>query len=456
MRIKFKKGVFVRHCEGESIVWCPHYDGCILLHDSEPLLKEISMNWRAEAEIIASAAMNVGISVDKAGEDFGEIIEGLIADGYLLRDESDGNVVAEATVTSTIGHDDNGNSTGLEIFSNFCAEHGVLGELHIDLTDACTERCVHCYVPRGQRHFLQYELIEKALQEFRTMNGFTVHVTGGEPMLHPDFDRICKSCVDLNLNIVVFSNMTLCDESRVAFLKEIEPQFINVSLYSMDEEIHDGITGVRGSWRRTMEAVLRCCAADVHCRIATPLLRENRASLSDLKRFADEHQMSFVPNYEIVAQANHDCANLSHACSIDEMREVLLHNHSYFQRVPAEGWSHSCNAKVCDIGEGRLYLNASGDYYPCDSMHSYVLGSVHDKTITEIWDGEKMRYLRSLRNKDFGECSECAQRPWCKLCPAANFNATGNLLEHRPEVCAMAGVIREVYGKEMKNVIEVV
>ena len=40
----------------------------------------------------------------------------------------------------------------------------------------------------------------------------------------------------------------------------------------------------------------------------------------------------------------------------------------------------------------------------------------------------------------------CDKRPWCKVCPAANFNAMGDLFKHHPSTCTLAEVIREVYG----------
>ena len=43
------------------------------------------------------------------------------------------------------------------------------------------------------------------------------------------------------------------------------------------------------------------------------------------------------------------------------------------------------------------------------------------------------------------------KRPWCKVCPAANFNATGNLFKHHPSACALAEVIREVYGGDRQD-----
>ena len=264
-------------------------------------------------------------------------------------------------------------------------------------------------------------------------------------MLHPDFEKICRLCVELNLNFLIFSNMTLCDEKRVAFLREVDPQFINVSLYSMDAAEHDAITCLPGSWRKTMDAILACEKAGVHIRLATPLLKANQGAFPALKRFADAHHMHLIPSCDIVPRANHTCSNLDHACSAVELELALSANKELFNRN-WEGKMPKPDDKVCDIGEARLYLNAKGNYYPCDCMHEYVLGNVRENTLEEIWKGEKLNYLRSLKNEDFGKCARCEHRPWCKVCPAFNFNATGDLFKTIPEKCVQSAVIHKIYG----------
>lgn len=151
-----------------------------------------------------------------------------------------------------------------------------------------------------------------------------------------------------------------------------------------------------------------------------------------------------------IAQADHGCGNLSHACSTEELRRVLTRDHDLFHKV-YNAKMPACDAKVCDIGSARLYLNAKGNYYPCDSMHEYVLGNVRENTVEEIWKGEKLNYLRGLKNRDFGSCATCGNRPWCKVCPAANFNATGDLFhassEHvRSCGCGAGGVQKCLRG----------
>ena len=450
--IRWSKNSFIRHAADESMVWCPRSGGCTIMRDAKLIIEEVTREWRCADDIVRMVASKFGCGVDDVKEGVEAVVGELISqqfveveamkDSYVdpvwdaaLSDEASAFIANERVIRE----DD-------DQIDEFFRRHGIVSEFHIDLTDACTERCVHCYVPKGQKDFLPVELVEKALVEFRAMNGLTVHLTGGEAMMHPDFERICRKCVELNLNFIIFSNMTLCDEKRIAFLKEVLPQFINVSLYSMDPVVHDAITQLPGSWQKTHDAIVKCCDAGVACRIATPLLKENQDALPALRKFADEHRMHLVPAADIIAQADHGCGNLAHACSTEELRRVLTRDPDLFHKVYNTKMP-ACDAKVCDIGSARLYLNAKGNYYPCDSMHEYVLGNVRENTVEEIWKGEKLNYLRELKNRDFGSCATCGNRPWCKVCPAANFNATGDLFKHHPNTCALAGVVREVYSK---------
>ena len=428
------------------MAWNPRLDSCAVILDAAMLFAEIGDRPKNENEIISKFAAHFIGKEDEARKDARNILAFLKAQKLIaVYDECRNVDESRKKKKESINIEEIECSDENSIVEDFCARHNILSELHIDLTNVCTERCVHCYVPQKRRDFLPYAMVEKALHEFRAMNGLTVHLTGGEAMLHRDFERICRLCVRLNLNFLVFSNLTLCDDRRISFLKEADPQFINVSLYSMKAAEHDAITCLPGSWQKTMDAILACEKAGVHIRLATPLLKSNRSAIPALKTFADMHRMHLIPNCDIVPRADHTCSNLSYACSATELHSVLSLNKQLFDR----GWNGSMpnrEDKICEIGTTRLYLNAKGYYYPCDCMHEYVLGSVRSNTLQEVWRGEKMNYLRMLKNKDFSTCLHCEHRPWCKVCPAFNFNATGDLFQTIPEKCALGAVVHEVYG----------
>ena len=464
--IRFSPMTFVRHAGGKSLLWRPRTGACLVLEDAEPFLRHIGWAPRGETKIVAEIAADFGMRPEEIADDFHEFLAPLVADGLVENAEGlegrnglggrgphvhqvqDVHQVHQGNAPS-VNFDSDGNTRddSWTPVGDFYAEVGVPTELHLDLTAACTERCVHCYLPDYPVKHIPFALAEKALREFRAMQGLTVHLTGGECMRHPEFERVCRLCKELNLNFVILSNLTVCDAKRVAFLAEVQPQFVNVSLYSMDESEHDAITRLRGSWRRTMDAILACEKAGVGVRLAAPLLKENQGAFRALAAFAREHRMHLVPSIDIVPQSDHDCSNLDHACSACELRKVLSADSEIFDRGWGEATFPAPDAKVCDIGVSRLYLNSSGNYYPCDSMHGYVLGNAATDTVEEIWRGEKLETLRRLKNKDFPQCLACANRPFCKVCPAFNFNATGDVFKTTPAKCAVAAVVKEVYGR---------
>ena len=458
--IRFSSNTFVRNAVGRSLLCRPRTGACVILEDAEPFLRHIGWTDRSEADIVADIAADFGMKPKEVAADFKEFIAPLIADGFVVSGGAGGSP-AEIPATAAgeppaprqnFDADGNIRDDSWTPLGYFFRENGIPAELHIDLTAACTERCVHCYLPDYPNKHLPFALAEKALREFRAMQGLTVHLTGGECMLHPGFERVCRLCRDLNLNFVILSNLTVCDARRIAFLAEVQPQFVNVSLYSMDEREHDAITQLPGSWRRTMAAILACGKAGVPVRLAAPLLKENRKAFAALATFANEHHLHLIPSIDIVPQSDHDCSNMDHACSAMELREALAESKDLFDR----GWETDAtmpppDAKVCDIGVSRLYLNSFGNYYPCDSMHGYVLGNAATDTLESIWRGEKLEYLRRLANKDFPQCAACENRPFCKVCPAFNFNATGDIFKTTPAKCVVASVVREVYGMEGKS-----
>ena len=93
-----------------------------------------------------------------------------------------------------------------------------------------------------------------------------------------------------------------------------------------------------------------------------------------------------------------------------------------------------------------MNLNAEGIFYPCDGCHGIVLGNAYDESFAEVWHGAKLQALRELKNKDFGECAHCENRPWCKVCPTRNFNETADMFTHTPIRCQAAQLKRKIFN----------
>lgn len=444
--IRLCNGVFIRHAAEESVVWCPRTGGCTVMRDAQPILENVMRYWRSVDEIVRVVAakfecvteeIEVGVEAvirELVEQGFAEVVP--TAEAIMCDVEAD----SPSDVQSSNEKDEDWTPLG-----DFYQRHGLPSGLHIDLTDGCNEKCVHCYLPKGRAHFIDKKIVFNVLKEFRDAQGLTVYVSGGECMLHRDFAEILRYAKSLDLNIIVMSNLTLCDESVVAVLKETAPQFVNVSLYAVTESIHDAITQVPGSCRKTKTAIGILQMAGVHVRIATPFMRENKGCVDELKEFAEQRHVHLIPDAEIFGQIDHSCANQKCALSMKELEELVEAYKDVFYRCPYEQGRCEREAKVCDIGNTRLNLDAEGLYYPCDGFHGAIIGDARKDSLWDVWTGEALNKLRALKNRDFGECAFCANRAWCKVCPMRNFNETGNMFTHAPWRCEAAQIYSRIF-----------
>ena len=441
-QIRLRSDTFVRHVADESILWCPHTGGCTIIRNAKVILEELVREWREISSIVQAIASKCGCAEDVVAEDVKAIVEELERQCFVdvkLRGGANSRSEEEGSICTF-----NLDETWTPLY-DFYKKHGQPSELHMDLTDCCNERCVHCYLPKGGAHFLDTDIALNVLKEFRDAQGLTLFLSGGECMLHRNFDSILRCAKMLDLNIVILSNLTLCDDETVSLLKEIDPQFVNVSLYAVDETIHDSITQVPGSCRKTKEAIDALQAVGVHVRIATPFMHENRACVEELREYASQHHVHLVSDCEIFGQTDHSCANQSHALSLCELKEIISMHKEVFTKGCLESERCVPDAKVCDIGEARLNLDAQGKYYPCDGFHGAIIGDAQKDALWDVWTGEALNRLRSLKNKDFGECAFCADRAWCKVCPMRNFNETGDMFTHASWRCEATRIYRRIF-----------
>ncbi len=443
MKIQLRSTAFVRHVYDESVVWCPRTGGCTVLRNAQPILEEVRREWRSVDDIVRAVMEKFGCSVDDVRDGVEAVVGELISQRFVEVEEREDTRFPGADAQERVLPVGGRGATALPDdgwtpLGDFYERHGLPSELHIDLTDGCNERCVHCYLPKGGTHYIDKHIACKVLKEFREAQGLIVYISGGECMLHKDFAEILRYAKSLDLNIIVMSNVTLCDD----------PQFVNVSLYAVTEAIHDSITQIPGSCRKTKAAIDALQAAGVHIRIATPFMRENKNSVAELKEYAVKRRVHLIADSEIFGQMDHSCANQKHALSLGELAELISSHKGVFSKGCAGPERCLPETKVCDVGDARLNLDAEGRYYPCDGFHGAILGDARKDSLWDVWTGDALNKLRALKNSDFGNCASCADRAWCKVCPMRNFNETGNMFTHAPWRCEAARIYRRIFEEK--------
>ena len=350
------------------------------------------------------------------------------------------------------------------LLENYFAEHPTLFEIQLDITQACTERCRHCYVPEYNPIFLPYGKICEVLDEFRELGGIHVALSGGECMMHKDIVKIIHAIRERDCTVSCLSNLTVCTDEILNALIEADGT-VQVSLYSMSPAIHDEVTRRKGSWLETMNAIMRLRAAHIPVRISCPCLRINYKDYPSVLKFADSLKMDAQTDFIIMGKQNCDTSNLCNRLTLDETRilleDVILKavpmNSEYFSpgkkelMLSSDEWR---KRKVCGACVNSLCLAATGEYYPCPGFAGVVLGNCHKDSLHDIWlnSKETMR-IRSVTGHDFMECSECKDRDYCSVCMCRNFNETGDMFKPADHFCKVAAINHEVVDEKQRQMI---
>ena len=141
-----------------------------------------------------------------------------------------------------------------------------LNALQFELTSRCNERCIHCYIPNSKKNTgrdMPTEKVLSLIDEFAEMGGLHVTLSGGEVFMHKDVIRIMQYCREKDMMISILSNLIALRDEQIPFIKEANISLLQTSLYSMNPEIHDTITTVKGSFAKTKAAIEKCRSAGI-------------------------------------------------------------------------------------------------------------------------------------------------------------------------------------------------
>jgi len=332
-----------------------------------------------------------------------------------------------------------------------------LTSLQIELSSRCNERCVHCYIPHENKiddidSFLFYNVLDQC----KEIGVLGLSLSGGEPMLHKNFCEFLRKAKEYDFTINIMSNLTLLNSEIIREMKENRLSSVQVSLYSMNPEIHDSITQLKGSFYKTRDNILRLIENDIPLQISCPTMKHNKDCFGEVLNWAHEHKIRAETDFIMMARYDHTKDNLDNRLNLDEVgkiiNEIIDHNHHYqdellkanFEKVESRDTS---NDIICGVCISSICMVANGNVYPCAGWQDYVVGNVKNTTLLEIWNNsEKVKYLRGLRKKDFPQCLKCPDKSFCAICMVRNANEDpdGNPLKINTHFCKVASLNRKI------------
>lgn len=328
-----------------------------------------------------------------------------------------------------------------------------LNTYYFYLTDGCNLACRHCwltpqYQPDGiAGGYLPFELFTQAIDEGILLGLRQVKLTGGEPLLHPDFMRMISYLQQKKLGVNIETNGTLLTGELIKALKDSGVvNHISVSIDGATAETHDDFRGVAGSFEKACSGVKRLAAAGLHPQIIMSLHDGNIMEIEDMIGLAEEMGAASL-KFNLVQPTGRGQIMTLRGQVLDVRRLIALGQwiegdlqektslELYFD-FPMAFYSLrrllNRSAASCGIF-GILGILSTGHMAMCGigvAVPELVYGRVGVERVADVWNYHPMLIdLRNdLKENLEGVCGACIFRQQCLgSCVAENFHQTRRL-----------------------------
>ena len=310
----------------------------------------------------------------------------------------------------------------------------------LELTRKCNLNCIHCYIVKNRkRKELAFVRIKKLISELREKGCLYITITGGEPLLHPDFLKICSIINSANIALQIFTNGTLLTDKFIRELSKLNITGIALSLYGGTAKAHDRITRVNGAFRKTMKSALSLKKANLHPRFKYIMMNANMPEYTKMLSLSKDLGIPYDLDPVITPCENGDITPLKLRLDDKSLRTLYKSQNINLVSAVRNPKSHSCS-----FGKSLCAINAYGDVYPCIQL-PISAGNILQKPFSEIWDKSPvLKEARRFSVNKIHSCNRCKLLKYCHICPGISYMEEGSLYSPSKEACRHARIVKEI------------
>ena len=303
---------------------------------------------------------------------------------------------------------------------------GIPLSVHFDITYRCNERCVHCYLDHDDLGEMTTAEIEDVLDQLADAGVFFLALSGGEVLMRRDFFDIVEHARRRLFNVKIKTNGVMIREPEARRLRQLGVEQVQISVYSHRPEVHDGITKLPGSLRRTIEAIRFLKLQGLKVSMANVLMTANLFDNQGMMSLAKDLGVSYTLDPTITPKIDGNTAILALRAPAAELRRVfqneeLVGNVAEFCAPPAAPDEDVMDGYPCSAGHTSCYISPYGDVFPCVQF-PLPSGNLRREKFVEIWrHSSALKEVRSIRARDLTTCSTCSHVGSCSRCPGLAY-----------------------------------
>ena len=344
-----------------------------------------------------------------------------------------------------------------------------------ELTGRCNLNCKMCYVHVDQKRIQQLGYRERTAEEWIDMarqvfeaGTFRLLLTGGEPILRPDFCEIYQAIAKMGFYITLYTNATLISPQIMEVLKRYPPHTLGITIYGVSSDTYKKVCGSSEAYDRMMEGLDKLLSLPSQIELRTTIIQDNLEEAAQIEKFIKSFgdRVTFNINQTVFQSGRNSIGNPAASRLSPEqnarfycdryhrMMEEYIENPEKLSELRLD--QEAKERKVLDIEEPeREYMpygchagyqeytiSWDGRLLPC-SLFSACYTEPFEEGFEQAWQRLNTVIPKPVLPQ---QCRKCSVQQFCGVCPASRYCETGDVNGIPQYFCQLA----ETYSKLLK------
>ncbi len=340
-------------------------------------------------------------------------------------------------------------------------ELGRPSEVIWNITNRCNLLCNHCYMAadgHSKPDQLSDDETMDIVRQFGEAGTPLMFLSGGEPMMRPNFWEMLAEAQRLGIRVIVSSNATLIDRDAAKRLRELGVGAIATSLYG-PAEFHDSLVRVAGTRDKVVGAVKILREEGVPVAIKTAVSKDTWPYIFDIIQEAKDLDCALIYLCDLITSGRSeegeddritaaqwreladfivDDVVTAHEAGVPGLEYDIGAMPSFVpyvaERLVERGYDldkvmdRLLTVTACPVGKGHMNINSEGGIMPCQFAQDWTIGNVRDLPVQAA-----VEELFKLREHEVeGKCGECDYVAICYGCRTKAWHAEGDPFAEDP------------------------
>ena len=344
-----------------------------------------------------------------------------------------------------------------------------------ELSPICNFDCRMCYVRQTPQQVKNHSRKMNTLEQWKKLADQTADsgllyllLTGGEPLLWPDFWELYKYLTKKGFVISINTNGSLIDETAVEKFKEMPPTRINITLYGASDETYERLCRSKNGFQKVDRAITLLREAGILVKLNCSLTPYNACDLEKMVEYAEKRKLILEINTYMFPPLRKNPASIGkndrftaeEAAYWHIQRYKLQHEADRYKQYLSDimngmaeplGMDESCYDPIdglirCRAGKAAFWITWDNYLLPCGMMTSPKVDLNH-KLFADAWN-ELIQETEKVRLS--GICSKCDNQGVCHACAAMAFAETGEYGAVPRYLCEMMHAMKRHASEQLR------